>query len=515
MLDESIKTQLKEVFSGLDKKITLKISGGAKDHSDELSQMMADLSELSESISAEFSQDGEHASVEIWVEGKNTGITFVGAPGGHEFSSFVIALMNASGKGKLPDSDIQNQILAIKGPIDLTTYISLSCTNCPEVVQNLNLIASLHPEISHKVVDGAVDPEGAKALEVASVPSVFADSKLVTAGRQTLMNLIEKLTESFGKGELKDQGETQAPEEFDVAVIGGGPAGISSAIYAARKGLSTVIVAGDLGGQLNETVGIENFIATPYIEGKPLVANLKKHIADYDIKVKEHRLVSSLEKTKDERTLVSLNSGGKILARSLIVATGAKWKNLGVEGEKEYLGKGVAYCPHCDGPLYKGKDVVVVGGGNSGIEAAIDLSGIVKSVTVLEFNAELKADQVLVSKAEQKENIRIIKNAATQSINGDQGKVTSITVQNRESEKSEDIATDAVFVQIGLVPNSSFAKGFVDLNEYGEIVIDEKNQTSVKGVFAAGDVSTVPYKQINISIGEGSKAALSAAEYLM
>jgi alkyl hydroperoxide reductase subunit F len=510
MLDNQIIEQLKSVFEKLNGKVELVYTESDHEKQQELVDMLEQIAGISENIAVRSSkQKSATPFFEIVHNDRPVGIRFSGIPGGHEFTSLVLAILNSDGQGKLPDEGIVNRIQRLKGPIQLRTFVSLSCENCPEVVQSLNIMARFHEDFSHEMVDGFYFQEETQSLGIQGVPSVMDGEQLVHSGKSDLPQLLSKLEEHFGIDEKKEQ-EPVDLGRFDVAVIGGGPAGTSAAIYSARKGLKTAIIAERIGGQVKDTKGIENLISVPYTEGSELADKLSKHIEAYDIQVLEHRRLEQVEPERDN--LLTLNSGEFLNAKSIIVATGAKWRELNIPGEKEYIGRGVAFCPHCDGPFYKGKDVAVVGGGNSGIEAAIDLAGIVKSVTVFEFLPELKADKVLIAKAEAMDNITILKNVQTTEVIGNGDKVIGLEYKNRDTNEIKRQELDGIFVQIGLLPNSAFVKDVVETNRFGEIVVDEKCRTSVKGVYAAGDVTTVPYKQIIISMGEGAKAALTAFE---
>ncbi len=509
MLDSQILDQLKSVYEKLENDIELVYYHSTHGKQDELVGMLEGVASTSDRISV--SQTKETSSAPaffIKYNGSANGISFKGVPGGHEFTSLILAILNSDHKGKLPDAGIISRIKKIKGEIKLKTYISLSCENCPEVVQSLNLISILNPNINHQMIDGEFEQEEIERLKIQGVPSVMFGDELISSGKTNLSSLLSKLEEKFGvedsSPEDKDLGE------YDVVVVGGGPAGASAAIYSARKGLKTVVIAEKIGGQVQDTKGIENLISVSYTEGPQLAAKLVEHMNEYNIEILEHRLVESIKDNGVKEVL--LNSGEFLKTKSLIIATGAKWRELGIDGEKEYTGRGVAYCPHCDGPYYKGKDVAVIGGGNSGVEAAIDLAGIVKSVTLFEFLPDLKADEVLVKKLESLSNVNIIRNARTSKVVGDGEKVVALEYENRESGEFHEQSLDGVFVQIGLSPNSFFVKDIIETNKFGEIVIDNKCRTSVKGIYAAGDVTTVPYKQIIISMGEGAKAALAAFE---
>lgn len=514
MLNQGIVNQLKDVFSGLSQETGLVYHQSTHSKQKELLALLEQLAASSERLTVSSSElSSDVPSFELRVDGQNTGIFFQGVPGGHEFSSLVLAILNSQGLGKLPDEALIERMRRIKGPIHLRTYVSLSCENCPEVVQALNLLAAINPGVQHTMVDGGLKQDEVKQLGIQGVPSVMDGHELISSGKTNLMRLVERLESRYGSEDTVDHASLGSRDLglYDVAVIGGGPAGASAAIYSARKGLKTVVLAETMGGQVQETKGIENLISVPYTEGPQLAAQLGRHLAEYKIQVLEHRLVDEIEQGETEKTL-RLNSGEWLKTKSVIVATGAKWRELGIPGEKEYLGKGVAYCPHCDGPYFKGKDVVVVGGGNSGVEAAIDLAGIVKHVTVIEYMDELKADKVLVDKLEGLANASILTNAACQEVLGNGQRAEGISYLDRTSGKEHTLSCDGVFVQIGLKPNSAFLRDLVELSPAGEIIIDDKCRTSIKGVYAAGDVTTTPYKQIIISMGEGAKAALTSYE---
>ena len=447
---------------------------------------------------------------EIASDDQPTGILFSGIPGGHEFNSLILGTLQAGGSKINLDESLIDQIKQIDRKINFETLVSLSCENCPDVVQNLNQFALISNYITNHTIDGNLYPKLVKERDVQSVPTVFVEGEMVASGRISTANIIKKLVE---RGLIRTKPKKSKLPIQDVVVIGGGPAGVSSAIYAARKGLNVSIVSEKFGGQLTETVGIENFISNPYTTGKELTSNLFNHAKEYDIILKEHVQVEKIN--GEDIKSITLSSGEKMESRSVIIATGAKWRNLNIPGEKEYLGKGVAYCPHCDGPFFKGKDVVVVGAGNSGLEAALDLSNIAKTVTVLEFLPFSKADKILRDKARDTKNIEIILNVETQKILGDNKKVTGIRYIDKSTQDVYTSNVSAIFIQIGLIPNSHFVKNLLDLNKYGEIITNDRCETSVKGIFAGGDVSSIPHKQIIVSMGHGATAALSASEYLI
>lgn len=515
MLTPDLLQAVKGYTANLTRDLTFVVQPGEHESRAELVKFLNDFAGTSERMSVE---ERAHdalrgpASFVIEADGESTGIVFSGIPAGHEFNSFVLAVLNNAGTPVKLDDGLKRIIEAVGEPLKFETVVSLSCHNCPDVVQTLNQFATLNPSISAEMIDGGVYSDVVDDRNVQGVPAVFLNGEPFANGKIDSATIIEKLLEKYPNVANEASGGESLPLQ-DVTIIGGGPAGVSSAIYAARKGFAVTIIAERFGGQVKDTMGIENLISIPETTGPEVVKGLQAHLKDYDITLKEHLRVDSVEQG-DIKT-VTLSSGEKIRTRSIIVATGANWRELGIPGEKEYIGNGVAYCPHCDGPFFKGRDVIVVGGGNSGIEAAIDLAGIVKHVTVLEFLPELKADQVLVDKARERDNIDIITNAASQEIKATDGKVSSLVYQDRDSGETVEIDTAAVFVQIGLVPNSSFLKGVVDMSDYGEIIINEKTETSAPGIFACGDVTTVPYKQIVVALGEGSKAALSVFEYLV
>lgn len=514
MLDSNILEQLKSVYQKLENEVTLVIFRSIHEKQKELLELARGIKSTSDKIILkESDEESVIPKLTLEYQGQPTGVTFMGIPGGHEFTSLVLSILHADGKGKLPDAAILERARNLKGDIELKTYVSLSCENCPEVVQALNIMALVNPRIKHTMIDGALDQAEVERLKIQGVPSVMHGDKLISSGKIGLIDLLSKLEAVFGKAESDKNLQDLDLGNFDVVVVGAGPAGASAAIYSARKGLKTAILAERIGGQVQDTKGIENLIGIKYTEGPQLAAQLASHIGDYDIKLLEHRRVKSVSEGQLKR--VELESGEFLNTRSLIVATGAKWREMGIPGEKEYLGRGVAFCPHCDGPYFKGKDIAVVGGGNSGVEAAIDLAGIVKSVTLFEFMPELKADKVLVKKLELLPNVKILKNVRTSKVIGDNGKVTALEYEVRDTGEIKAAELDGVFVQIGLLPNSGFMKGVVETNKMGEIVVDEKCRTNVAGIYAAGDVTNVPYKQIIIAMGEGAKAGLTSFEDIM
>jgi alkyl hydroperoxide reductase subunit F len=486
------------------------VSSNDSPKSRELSDLAQEIAELNEKITLRQVEGARAPSLAVGPAGQTPRVNFAGIPMGHEFTSLVLALLQAGGHPSKADAAMQEQIRNLKGEFHFETYISLSCQSCPDVVQALNLMAVLNPNITHTMIDGALFQKEVEERQIMAVPSVYLNGEHFGQGRMTLPEIVNKL--DTGAAEKK-AAELNEREPYEVLIVGGGPAGASAAIYAARKGIRTGVVAERFGGQVMDTVGIENFISVPYTEGPKLVASLEQHVKEYEVEVITEQSAAKLR--KGELIEVELASGATLKSRSVILATGARWREMNVPGEQEYRGKGVAYCPHCDGPLFKGKSVAVIGGGNSGIEAAIDLAGIVKDVTVLEFSDTLRADSVLVKKAESLPNITIIKQAMTTEVLGDGNKVIGLKYKDRMTDESHVVDVAGIFVQIGLVPNSEWLKNSLELTERGEIVIDSHGATSMPGVFAAGDVTATPYKQIIIAMGSGSTAALGAFDYLI
>ena len=523
MFDSDLKQQLTTVFQSLEHTVELKIASSSHPEQEALRQFLNQLMDCSLLIQVTegdiphpYPQTAPY--FEIWTERGFSGISFAGIPTGHEFSSLVLAILHTQGKGKMPDATLTARIKNLKGPAHLVTYMSLTCENCPDVVQALNLVCVLNGQITHEIRDGQYFQNELDALGIMGIPTVVYNQKIIHIGRANLLDLVTQLEQSLGQNtEL-----AIAPLHlgyFDVIVIGGGPAGIASAIYTVRKGLKTAIIFDKAGGQVSETRGIENMISIPYTEGHKLSAALLQHLEHYPIKSFYPQRVKSLLPldSTDPKTpwRIELENSQTLETKLLIISTGAKWKQLGVPGEKEYLGRGVAYCPHCDGPFYQGKHVAVIGGGNSGVEAAIDLAGIVAKVTLLEFNERLKADQILINKLKSFPNVQIITQAQTTELKGDGQKIIALQYIDRATQQTQEIQLDGVFIQIGLVPQSDLVKDWVQTNNYGEIVVDEKCRTSHATILAAGDVTNVPYKQIIIAMGEGAKAGLAAFEKLV
>lgn len=509
MLDKDLKDQVRVIFADLVSDYILDVEvNGNHSQRDDLVGLLEDVASCSSKISLRVSE-GEGFGFTVLKDEIKASVVFRMIPNGHEFTTLLLMILNMDGKGKnLPDEALAKRIAALKGDIVLKSFVSLTCTNCPEVVQSLNLFSLINPRIRHEIIDGAIFQEEADRMKVQAVPSVFADDELFHVGRAGIVDLIGKLEEKYGKGNI--EAET-VEKTFDVIVVGGGPAGASAAIYSARKGLSVALVADRIGGQVLETVGIENLISVPQTTGKALGSDLRAHLNEYDIELWDNRKVSEAYIEEGRKVLVT-SFGERLIAPALIIATGASWRKLNVPGEAEHIGSGVAFCTHCDGPFYKNKRVAVIGGGNSGLEAAIDLSGIAKEVTVLEFAEELKGDSVLQEKLRTLSNVTIRTAVQTKEVLGKEGKVCGLDYTDRISGTDHHLDLEGIFVQIGLSANSHVFKGMVETNRAGEIQIDAHCRTKVSGVYAAGDVSTVPYKQIVIAMGEGAKAALSAFE---
>ena len=516
MLDDGIKAQLQGYFERITQPIELVASLDDRPASAEMRELLSEIAAIAPAkISARFDgADARRPSFQITRAGADMGMRFAAIPMGHEFTSLLLALLWAGGHPPKAEADLIEQIRGIEGDFVFETYMSLTCHNCPDVVQALNLMAMLNPRIRHVAIDGGLFQQEIEERQIMGVPAVYLNGQMFSSGRMELPEILAKIDTGAA---ARDAAKLSAKAPFDVLVVGGGPAGAAAAIYAARKGIRTAIVAERFGGQTLDTLGIENFISVQETEGPKFAAALEAHVRVYDVDIMSNQRVDRLEPAAQPGgyATVRLANGGELKSRTVIVATGARWRNVNVPGEQEYKTKGVAYCPHCDGPLFKGKKVAVIGGGNSGVEAAIDLAGVVAHVTLIEFADQLKADAVLVNKLKSLPNVEIHTHAQTTEITGDGQKVNGLTYKDRASGAEHHVALEGVFVQIGLVPNSEFLKGTLELSRYGEIVVDAKCHTSVPGVFGAGDVTTVPYKQIIIATGEGAKAALSAFDHLI
>lgn len=507
ILDIEIKNQLSEYLKLMENDILIKLSTGDDPVSKDMTALVEELVTMSPRIKMELAELPRTPSFCINRINEDTGITFAGIPLGHEFTSLVLAILQVSGREPKIDSKVRKLVEQIQGEYHFETYISLSCNNCPEVVQALNIMSVLNPNITHTMIDGAAFKDEVESKDIMAVPTIYLNGEFFASGRMTLEEILGKLDLA-----VVDKSEFENKEPLDVLVIGGGPAGASAAIYAARKGVRTGIVADRFGGQVRDTLGIENFISVKYIEGTKLAQSLEEHIKEYDVDILYPQRAKQIE--KKDLIEVELENGAILKSKTVILATGARWRNVGVPGEEELKNKGVAYCPHCDGPLFKGKSVAVIGGGNSGIEAAIDLAGIVKHVTVLEFMPELKADSVLQERLYSLPNVTVLKNVQTKEITGTE-KVDGITYIERDTGIEKHIELQGVFVQIGLVPNTEWLGDTVERNRMGEILVDQHNATNIPGVFAAGDCTNSPYKQIIISMGSGANAALGAFDYLI
>lgn len=576
MLDASIRSQLESVYAPIDQTIVLSMRPSQHPKQGELRELLTDLAAVNPYI--ELREEGAASDIPSFrvLRGEHsTGICFDCIPGGHEFTSLVLAVLNAAGHGRMPDAGLQKRVQALAGPIEITSYISLSCTNCPDVVQALDQMALIHGNMRHVIVDGGLVPEEIERLGIRGVPAVFAGETLLHSGRSDFGSLLDKLEEHFaaddsdqgvaasaapgsatpgaagdaasaaasvgssaggvssgaGRGgagaaaangaaapnaAVADAAAASAPQQYDVLVLGGGPAGASAAIYSARKGLRTAVIAKKVGGQVNDTKGIQNLISVPYIEGPQLSAQLRAHMDEYPIDVLENRSILRVDTGSADswgaEKQVHVRGGEVFAAPTLIVATGAAWRELGVPGETEYIGRGVAFCPHCDGPFFAGRHTAVIGGGNSGVEAAIDLAGTCSRVTLFEFADSLNADTVLQQALARLSNVEVVTSARTTEILGDGAQVTGIRWEDRATGQLEEAGLDGVFVQIGLLPNSDVVADSLSTNRHGEITVDDHCRTSVPGVYAAGDVSTAPYKQIVAAMGQGAAAALAAFE---
>ncbi len=518
MLDANLKQQLSAHFQNIKNAVEIVafFDGSAKGK--ELGTLASELGELNDKITvingSEESTSERVPSMVIRAMGTESRVRFAGIPMGHEFTSLILAVLQAGGHDPKIEQELIEQIKGLDADLNFETFISLSCQNCPEVVQALNLLSVLNPRISHTMIDGALFQNEVDERKVMAVPSVFLNGASFAQGRISLKEIIKKIDTSAAKREAE---AIARKEPFDTLVIGGGPSGAAAAIYAARKGIRTGIVTERFGGQIMDTMAIENFISVKATEGPQLVANLEQHVLEYDVDLMTGQRAKALIPATQPGGLVEveLESGAKLTSRTVIISTGARWREMNVPGEQTYRGRGVAYCPHCDGPLFKGKRVAVIGGGNSGVEAAIDLAGIVGKVTLIEFDTKLRADAVLQRKLGSMPNVEIITNAMTTEVTGNGEKVNGLIYKDRATEELHTIELEGIFVQIGLVPNTEWLKGTLDMAPRGEILVDEQGQTSQIGVFAAGDATTAPYKQIIIAMGSGANASLGAFDYLI
>ena len=516
MLDANLKSQLQAYLGRMTQPIEIVATLDGSDAAREMRELLEDVAGLSSLITLEQREaDGSVRAPSFTVNrvGSDMGIRFAGIPMGHEFTSLVLALLQAGGHPPKVDAAVIEQIQSLEGPLDFEVYISLSCQNCPDVVQAINLMAVLNRRVRATMIDGALFQPEVEARQIMAVPSLYLNGQPFGQGRMTVEEIVAKLDKNAAARQAEAL-KGKAP--FDVLIVGGGPAGASAAVYAARKGIRTGVVTERFGGQVLDTMGIENFISVKETEGPKLAAALENHVKTYDVDIMNLQRAVEL-KPADASGLVSvkLANGAELKSRSVILSTGARWREMNVPGEREYRGKGVAYCPHCDGPLFKGKRVAVIGGGNSGVEAAIDLAGIVAHVTLIEFDGQLRADEVLQRKLRSLPNVRVIVSAQTTEVHGAGGKVNGLTYRDRATGDLRRLDLEGVFVQIGLLPNTEWLKGTIALSPRGEIEVDARGQTSLPGVYAAGDATTVPYKQIIIAMGEGSKAALAAFDHLI
>jgi len=512
MLDDNIKSQLKVYFEKIVSPIVLTATLDDSSAAAEMRELLNEVAEQSDKITVK--TDGSATNAPSFTVGKIdeiARITFAGLPMGHEMTSFILAILQASGHPPKVEEEVIARIRKLNGKFRFQTFISLSCHNCPDVVQALNLMSALNPNIEHEMIDGALFQGLVDQYQIMAVPTVILNGEVFGQGRMGAEEIIAKL--DTGNGD-EEAAKLNAKEVFDVLVIGGGPAGSAAAIYAARKGIHTGIVAERFGGQVMDTLGIENFISVKETEGPKLVQALEQHVKSYEVDIMNLQRANALRKVDDGIEIEMVN-GGVLKSKSIILTTGARWREMNVPGEQEYRNKGVAYCPHCDGPLFKGKRVAVIGGGNSGVEAAIDLAGIVSHVTLIEFDSKLRADAVLQKKLASLPNITVIKSALTKEVLGDGTKVNGLRYEDRTNNAEHTLELEGIFVQIGLLPNTDWLKGVIELSKYGEVIVDHKGETSMPGVFAAGDCTTVPYKQIIIAMGEGAKASLAAFDYLI
>jgi NADH-dependent peroxiredoxin subunit F len=516
MLDANLKQQLQAYLGRMTQPIEIVATLDASDAAGEMRDLLEEIATLSSLITLrQRDADGSVRAPSFSVSrvGTDMGIRFAGIPMGHEFTSLVLALLQAGGHPPKADAAVVEQIEALDADLDFEVYISLSCQNCPDVVQALNLMAVLNPRVRATMIDGALFQAEVEARQIMAVPTVHLNGRPFGQGRMSVEEILAKLDTNAGARQAAALNQ-KAP--FDMLIVGGGPAGASAAIYGARKGIRTGVVTERFGGQVLDTMGIENFISVTETEGPKLAAQLENHVKTYDVDIMNlQRAEELLPADKDGLLTVKLASGATLRSRSVILSTGARWREMNVPGEREYRGRGVAYCPHCDGPLFKGKRVAVIGGGNSGVEAAIDLAGIVGHVTLIEFDGQLRADEVLQRKLRSLPNVRVIVSAQTTEVHGAGGKVTALSYLDRITKETHRVELEGVFVQIGLLPNTEWLKGTIALSPRGEIEVDARGQTSLPGVFAAGDATIVPYKQIIIAMGEGSKAALGAFDHLI
>jgi alkyl hydroperoxide reductase subunit F len=518
MLDANLAATLRTHLTKITRPVELVTSLDDSSKSVELAELLDEIASMSDHITVRAADDAEldarRPSFAITRVGTDVSVRFAGIPLGHEFTSLVLALLQVGGHPSTASEETIEQIQGIEGSYRFETFMSLSCQNCPDVVQALNLMSILNPNITHVAIDGALFQDEVEARKVLAVPSVFLNGEVFDQGRMSLEQIVARL--DTGAAE-RDAARIAEKDDFDVLVVGGGPAGAAASVYAARKGIRTGIAAERFGGQVLDTMAIENFISVPYTEGPKLAVALEQHVKEYDVDIMNLQRATKLVPADEVGGLITveLANGASLRSRSVVLSTGARWRSMNVPGETEYRNKGVTYCPHCDGPLFKGKRVAVIGGGNSGVEAAIDLAGVVAHVTLIEFDGQLRADEVLQRKLRSLPNVDIIVSALSTEVLGNGEQVTGLVYDDRTTGESHQLELDGIFVQIGLLPNTEWLEGSIELSPRGEIVIDDRGQTSVPGVFAAGDCTTVPYKQIVIAMGAGSTAALSAFDHLI
>ncbi|MEJ8835958.1 alkyl hydroperoxide reductase subunit F [Ramlibacter sp. AN1133] len=513
MLDANLKAQLAAYLERMTQPVEIVASLDDTKASADMRALLKDIADASPRVTVTETQGGPQRtpSFQITRAGQDTGVRFAGLPMGHEFTSLVLALLQVGGYPPKVDEAVLQQVRALPGELEFEIYVSLSCHNCPDVVQALNLMAVQNPRIRTTMIDGALFQDEVTQRRVMAVPTVFLNGTEFGQGRMTLEEILGKIDTA---GAAKQAQALSAKDPYDVLIVGGGPAGAAAAVYAARKGIRTGIASERFGGQVLDTLGIENFVSVKETEGPKFALALEEHVRHYDVDIVNLQRAKAL-RPNGSGIEVELESGATLKGRTVILSTGARWRTLNVPGEQEYRNKGVTFCPHCDGPLFKGKPVAVIGGGNSGVEAAIDLAGIVQHVTLLEFGPELRADAVLQRKLKSLPNVNVILNAQTTEVVGDGQQVEALAYQDRASGERKRVPVQGVFVQIGLVPNTEWLKGTLELARSGEIVVDARGQTSLPGVFAAGDCTTVPFKQIIIAAGDGAKAALGAFDHLI
>jgi alkyl hydroperoxide reductase subunit F len=510
MLDKEILDQIRAHIGKISLPIVLVASLAEDEKSTDLRELLAQIATLSGHITLNTAGTSDRSpSFVVQREDSDVAVEFAGIPLGHELTSLVLALLQVGGHPPSISVELTDAIQALPGPMNFETFMSLSCQNCPDVVQALNTISILNPKIKHIAIDGALYPDEVESRQVLAVPTVFRDNVLFDQGRLTLEQIVGKLDSNSA---AKDVARLNAKDSFDLLVVGGGPAGAAAAIYAARKGIRTGVVTERFGGQVLDTVGIENFVSASYTEGPKLVSALEQHVRDYDIDVMDLQQATGLRMAQDGTIAVDLANGGALNTKTAVLATGARWRQMNIPGEFEYRNKGVTYCPHCDGPLFKGKRVAVVGGGNSGVEAAIDLAGVVAHVTLIELLDELRADDILQRKLRSLPNVDILLNAATTEVSGDGQRVTALAYEDRDTGRSKALELDGIFVQIGLLPNTEWLGDAIELTPGGEAVIDNHGRTSMPGIFAGGDCTDTPFKQIVVSLGGGATAALSGRD---